>query len=740
MTLMRLRFSKTFLGAAAAALALTLAAGLPAAAQTAAAQDSAAERAVARRAGDLSYPPLPEFEPPQPQRVVLDNGMVVMLLEDHELPLVDAFALVRTGDRLEPADQVGLAGLTGRVLRTGGTGSMSPDELNAFLENKAASIETSIGTTSGSASLSALAKDLPEVLAVFADVLRDPAFAEEQLEVAKAAEIASIARQNDDPQSIAFREFSDVVYGESSPYARQTTYASIGAIDRDDLVAWHERYFHPNRVVLGLVGDFDSARALELVRKELGDWERGPEAADPEVPVAESPAAGVYFVDKDDMTQSNILIGHLGIRKDHPDYYAVEVVNNVLSGGFASRLFSNVRSKKGLAYAVFGGIGSNYDYPGVVQLFTTTKTETTAAAIDALLEEARILRTTSPPTAAEVERAKQSILNSFVFESDSNREILNQQLRYEYYGYPLDWLARYQKGIEAVTVDQARAAAAAHVHPDRFSILVVGPGDGMDAPLSNYGEVRNVDVAIPEPPVERAEVTAEGAERAGELLDRAVEAMGGAERVDAARGLRVVGTATQVTPQGEMAIDVATTHLFPDRFRQELTLPFGSMSMVLADGGGFAVTPQGVMDLPASQLAALQSASRRDPLALLRLRDDPDLVATALPPVELEGTPLERLQLELGGDVTLVDLDPATGEIRRVSYRDAGPTGQPGETVRVYTDYRDVDGGLRYPFAVVGTFEGEKSFEAAVQSVELDPEVDAAEFEKPEGEGGGEGE
>jgi len=729
MTLTRIPSSP--LRAAAAALALVLAAGVPAAAQ-----ETETERPVARRADQLTYPPLPEFEPPKPQRVVLDNGMVVMLLEDHELPLVDAVALVRTGARLEPADKVGLASLTGEVLRTGGTGSMSPDELNAFLENKAASIETGIGTASGSASMSALAKDLPEVLAVFADVLRDPAFAADQLEVARAAEIAAIARQNDDPQQIAFREFSDVVYDESSPYARQTTYASIGAIDRDDLVAWHERYFHPNRVILGLVGDFDSQRALELIRKELGDWQRGPEPADPEVAIAASANPGVFFVDKDDMTQSNILIGHLGIEKDHPDYYAVEVVNNVLSGGFASRLFSNVRSKKGLAYAVFGSIGSNYDYPGLVQLFTTTKTETTAAAIDALLEEARLIRTTSPPTEAEVERARQSILNSFVFESDSTREILNQQLRYEYYGYPLDWLERYQKGIEAVTVEQARAAAAAHLHPDRFSILVVGPGEGMDAPLSNYGEVTDVDVTIAEPPVERAEVTAEGAERAGALLDRAVEAMGGAERVDAARGLRVVGTATQVTPQGEMAIDVATTHLFPDRFRQELTLPFGSMSMVVGPEGGFAVSPQGVMDLPASQLAALRSAAKRDPLALLRLRDDPDLVATALAPVELDGTPLERLQLELDGNVTLVDLDPQTGEIRRISYRDAGPTGQPGETVRVYTDYRDVDGGLRYPFAVVGSFEGEKSFEAAVESVELDPEVEEAEFEKPEGGGG----
>ncbi|HEX2164585.1 MAG TPA: pitrilysin family protein, partial [Thermoanaerobaculia bacterium] len=696
-----------------------------------AAAPAAAQQPVPKHPDRLTYPPLPELDPPQPERVVLDNGMVVMLIEDHELPLVEATALIRTGARLEPADEIGLAQLTGTVLRSGGTRSMPSEELNQFLENRAASIETSIGTTFGSASMSALKEDFPAVLAAFADVLREPAFEADKLEVAKNAMIAGIARQNDNPQQIAFRELAEIVYGEDSPYARNATYATVAAVDRDDLVAWHQRYYHPERVILGLVGDFERDEALALVRQEFGDWARGPETEDPDAAFDAAPDPGVYFAEKADMTQSNILIGHLGIRRDDPDYYAVEVLNNVLSGGFASRLFSEIRSRRGLAYAVFGGVGSDFDHPGLFQMFMTTKVETTAESIQALLDEAKKL-TSKPPTPEEVAKAKQSILASFVFESDSTREVLGQQMRYEYFGYPLDWLERYQAGIEATTVDQVRAAAAEHVHPERFSILVVGPGEGMDKPLSTFGEVVAVDISIPEPEVERAEVTAEGQEQALQLLDRAVEAMGGAA-VDAARALRISGTVGQQTPQGEMEIQVAEIHVFPDRFRQEVTLPFGSMTMVLTGDAGFAITPQGVVDIPGSRLAALRQNASRNVLALLKARRDPELVATTLAAGEIDGTPIERLQLEIAGDVTVVGLDPETGRVRRIEYHGMGPGGAPGQVVETYSDWREVD-GLQYPFAIVGTFDGQEVQRVTLDEVEVDPEVDESAFARPEAE------
>lgn len=248
-------------------------------------------------AGDIVYPPMPSVERPQPQRLKLDNGLVMMLLEDHELPLVEARVLIRTGARWEPADKVGVARLTGQVLRSGGTRSLPSDQLDDLLEDRAAILETSISTANGSAFLSSLEGDFAEMLGVFAEVLRYPAFEEDKLAVAKAQAETGISRQNDDANQILVREFRELIYGSESPYARNPTYTTLGNVGRDDLVAWHARYFHPDRMILGLVGDFETAAAVRVVEEVFGNWPRGPETSDPEIAV-EEPAPGIHYVEK----------------------------------------------------------------------------------------------------------------------------------------------------------------------------------------------------------------------------------------------------------------------------------------------------------------------------------------------------------------------------------------------------------------------------------------------------------
>lgn len=454
--------------------------------------------AQATKASELRYPPLPAFDIPQPERVVLDNGMVVMLLEDHELPLVEATALIRAGSRFDPADKLGLTDLAAEVMRTGGTQSLPGDALDDFLESRAASIEVRADEDMARATLSSLRADFPQVLKTFADVLRRPAFDAQKLELARNRAVAEVSRQNDEPDQILSREFRKVVYGADSPYARTETYATLGAIRRDDLVAWHKASFYPDRVILGLVGDFQRDEALRLIRQVFGDWQRGPKWQPAEAAFKKQPSPGVYYVEKGDVTQSFVQMGHLGVLVNDPDFYALEVMNQALSGSFASRLVANVRTRKGLAYAVFGSVGSDFDHPGLTSLFVSTKTETTGAGIDALLEEARNL-TAQPLTAEEVERARQSLLSSFVFRFDTRREVLARQLLLEFYGYPLDWLSRYRAGVESVTLDQVRKAAR-HLRPQDFTILVVGPSQGMDKPLDTFGKVTKVDVSLPPPP------------------------------------------------------------------------------------------------------------------------------------------------------------------------------------------------------------------------------------------------
>lgn len=681
---------------------------------------------------ELEYPPLPEFEIPQPTIEELDNGMTVVLLEDHELPLVRMTALLRAGSRYESADKTALAAITAEVMRTGGTGSKSGDEIDDFLEARAATIELSAGVSSLSAGLDVLKQDVDTVLPLFVEILRQPAFAEEKIEVVRTGITAGIARQNDDPQGILFREFDDLIYGEDSPWARVPTYASVGAITRDDLVAFHRAHVHPNRMVLGIVGDFDAEAMLGKVRQAFADWPAGPEAG-PAPGAVDGVVAdtGVYYVEKTDMTQSNIAMGHLGIVRDHPDYYAVEVMNEVFSGGFASRLFSNVRSKKGLAYSVRGSVGAGWDHPGTTQLWMTTKTETTAAGIEALIEEARNL-TAAPPTAEEVARAKESILSSFIFNFDSREEILGRQLELAFFDYPLDWLERYRAGIEAATVEQVREAAAEHVHPDAFRILVVGPSEGVDKPLSTFGEVHAVDISIPEPPGEEVEMTEEGRAAAAALLDKAVEGLGGAAVVDGLRALRITGRAAQSTPQGEMELEVDSLTAFPPRIRQELTTPMGPVTMVLTADGGHMETAQGTMPLPGDQRQQMWTAVLRDPIALLKARGEEGFAAAVTGEDVVGDTAVQLVTIQHQGVTTTLGIDPESGRVLSQSYQERAPTGEAVEATKTFSDFRDVDGGLVLPFSETTTQGGEPAGSFTLESAVVNPEVPEDAFTQPE--------
>lgn len=201
--------------------------------------------------------PTVEFNPPDAERIVLDNGMVVYLLEDHELPLVTVNATIRTGSWLDPADKVGLAGMTGAAMRTGGSAKLSPDEVDEELEQLAATISIGFAKESGSASLDVLKKDVKRGLEIFADLLRRPAFEPSRVELAKLQALEGIRRRQDSPGSIVGREFAKLLYGADHPSARETSTRSIQAITREDLITFHRQTVHPNGMILGVTGDFE---------------------------------------------------------------------------------------------------------------------------------------------------------------------------------------------------------------------------------------------------------------------------------------------------------------------------------------------------------------------------------------------------------------------------------------------------------------------------------------------------
>jgi zinc protease len=452
-----------------------------------------------RHYDELTFSTAPEIKIPKYERYQLPNGMVVYLMEDHQLPLVSGSALIRTGSRLEPTEKVGLAEITGTVMRTGGTKQHSADELNQILEQRAAVVETGISTTSGSASFNALSEDIDLVFDLFAEVIRYPAFAPDQLELAKTQQRGAIARRNDDPGAIAAREFQKLIYGETSPYARIEEFATIDNITSEDILSFHQTYVRPDRMILGIVGDFDPAKMKAAIAKNFSNWKAPATKLDREIPSASQKyQGGVFLVDRPQLTQSNIRIGHLGGDFKNPDYPALSVLNGMLNG-FGGRLFNDLRSRQGLAYTVYGYWNPEFDYPGLFVAGGQTKSETTVPFIKSLFSEIERVRTT-PITEPELNYAKDSILNAFVFNFENPNQTLSRLMRYEYFGYPADFIFQYQKGVQATTIEDVQRVAQKYLAPNRLVTLVVGNAQAIQPSLSSLGsEVKAVDITIPQP-------------------------------------------------------------------------------------------------------------------------------------------------------------------------------------------------------------------------------------------------
>jgi zinc protease len=446
----------------------------------------------------IPIPPLHAFKPQQPKRIELANGLVLFLQEDHELPFIDGSILIRGGSRDEPAAKTGLVSLYGEAWRTSGTPTRSGDALDTELAQKAASIETGGSGATTSVGWGSFKQDFDTVFDEAIDLLLHPAFKPDKLALAQRGMFTGISRRNDEPDSIASRESAKLVYGKGSPFAREAEYATVSAVTLDDLKAWHDRTVVPNGMIVSIEGDFDSVAMEAKLRKVFEPMPRG-ETIPPLKADFPGPTPGVYFADKEDVNQSTVEILGLGTERNNPDFYALSVMNEVFSGGFGSRVVQYVRTKLGLAYDVGGSFGAAYDHPGVFRSEAGTKSSTTVAATNAVLEEIGRLKTV-PPTPAELRKAKDQVMNSFIFNYDTPEKTLNEQVMLAFYGYPPDFLEKYKDGIEHVTAEDVSRVANKYIDVSKLAILVVGNKSEIQPPLSTLGKVTDLDISIPPPP------------------------------------------------------------------------------------------------------------------------------------------------------------------------------------------------------------------------------------------------
>jgi zinc protease len=679
----------------------------------------------------IPIPPLPAFKPQQPKRIELSNGMVIFLQEDHELPLIDASARIRGGSRNEPASKVGLVDIFGEVWRTGGTKTQTGDQLDDFLEVRAAKVETGGGTDSTTIGLNCLKGDFDDAFEVFADLLRNPEFRADKLDLAQKQAEDGISRRNDQAGGIAARESVKLAYGADNPYARVPEYATVGAVTRQDLVDWHHAYVHPNNIILGISGDFDAAAMEAKLRAAFESWPKGP--ALPKDEIQYQPAKpGYYLVPKDDVNQSSIHMVALGTTRDNPDYYAISVLNEAFGGGFSSRLFNDIRTKRGLAYNVGGGIGTNFGHPGILQVVMSTKSQSTIEAVQAVDEDIDDLAK-HPITDEEINRAKDAILNAFIFRLDSPDKILGERVTYEYYGYPPDWLDKYQAEIKKVTAADVNRVAAKYLHRDQLAVLVVGNTKEFDKPLSLLGAVKEVDITIPPPPgakeEENAKPTASNDEGRA-LAAKVVAAMGGEAKLATVKAVKAKLTLTQKTPQGEFPMQMETIIVYPDHLHAEMQTPGGTMNIVVTPEAAFMAVPgQGMRDFPASQKAETLEQIKRDPVFIASHWKDTNVFFRAGGTEKVGDTVATIVDVNAAGAAIRWFVDPETGRILKETYRTLSQ-GQPVQGETDMDNWKPVN-GLNVPFIRRNKQDGQESSTAEYTSLEFNPTVDPKLFDKP---------
>jgi zinc protease len=439
----------------------------------------------------LTFPPL-EYEPPERDqyRHVLPNAVVAYLVEDHELPLVTVSVLVRAGSYIDPPGKAGLASSVGGLLRTGGTSRHTADEFDEEADFLAANISSALGATSGSAAANFLARNTDEALALLFDMLRTPRFQQDRLDLYKTQTLQSLERRNDSTQSIEAREFARLMRGGDHFSTAPVTRASLEAITRDDLVAFHREYFHPGNFIIAVSGDFQTADMLGRLEAAMTGWHAGTPA--PPVPKpAHTPEPGIYAVHKPDVNQGRVSMGHPGIMRGNPDEIAVAIMNDVLGGsGFTSRITNRVRSDEGLAYSAGSSFPAGIHYEGVFTAGFQSRNATVAQAIQIVLEEMERIRR-EPVSAAELETVKNYAIEVFPRFFASAGAIAGTFANDELTGRDPDYWRTYRDRVRAVTAADVHRVAQRYLHPDRLVILAVGNVDEMlrgdpDRPLYTF--------------------------------------------------------------------------------------------------------------------------------------------------------------------------------------------------------------------------------------------------------------
>ncbi|MBM3761622.1 MAG: insulinase family protein [Acidobacteria bacterium] len=645
----------------------------------------------------LKYPPLKQVQLPKIEQFTLPNGMKVMILENHELPLASGSMRIRTGALLEPAEKAGLASIFGAVLRSGGTKQRSGDALNTKLESMAASIEAGVGDNSGTVGFNCLKENLDEVLELLKEVVTEPAFSQDRLDLTLTQFRSGISRRNDDPGSILNREFQNLIYGKNTPFGEREEYSTIANVKREDLVAFHDRYYFPANITLSVSGDIDTATVKAKLEKLFGSWTTIRPAAPSFPNVTKQKAAGVYVADKADSEQTFFTIGHLGGKLSDKDYAALTVMSNILggAGSFSSRLMQSIRSDKSLVYGISSNWSANFLHEGTFTISGSTAAANTEKAISESLKEVKRMREELVgPT--ELAAAKQRVENTFVFSFASPVQTLNRLMNYQYFGYPEDFINRYKDAVSKVTPQDILRVAKEYIKPEEFTIVAVGQTEKFADSLKPLGEVKKLDITIPQPKAEAAKSDASTLAAGKAALDRIAAAVGGKAKIAGVNDY--VQAISSELNMGGNKVNVKQTNswLKPMVFRQVNELPFGKIIAFFDGEKGFLKAPQGEQPLVEPFAAQVRGQLQRDYFALLQSNEVVGRSVNLVKEGELE-------LKDASGTSLRFFYDPATMMPAKLAFVEGGINAE-----IAYGDFKEVS-GIKLPMQLKISQNGQVS-------------------------------
>jgi zinc protease len=437
-----------------------------------------------------------DFKPKNPGYEKIREGLNFYYIEDDEVPAVSVYIIIKTGKLDNPKEKAGLASLTVDLMKSGGTKDMTPEEMEEKIDFLGARIYAYSLNEYSRFNLWTLKKNFNDSWKLLTDMIINPRFDEKRLELEKMKELESIRRRWDRPITVGFTLFRELVYGKEFAEVRRTTSSGIKSISNADIQNFYKKFIKDQEIIIAFSGDFDKKEAINLVSKTFSGWQCKPAVKRdiPEVKLATAP--GIYLINKEDMTQTVVSVGHLGINRLDPDNVEINVLNFIYgAGSFNSRIMREIRSNRGLAYMAFGSVGRGRD-KGTFSNFCMTKNESVGEVITIMRDIMNDI-TKKPVTAEELELAKKYEKNSFVHLFDSPASVLLQKLINKLQGYPDNYLETYLKRIGKVDAGKVLEMARRTIHPDQLITLVVGKKEAIMDQLKSLTTGKVIELELP---------------------------------------------------------------------------------------------------------------------------------------------------------------------------------------------------------------------------------------------------